>query len=90
MQTHRYDYSPIIQRKGLKWPNDARIALMVAPNIEFFHVDKVIPGAPSSQLPERHRLCASRLRIANRRLSDDGSSRQTWDTGHGAPELRCL
>ena len=25
---------------------------MVAPNIEFFHIDKVIPGAPSSQLPD--------------------------------------
>ena len=52
MQTDRYDYSPIIKRKPLKWPNGARVALMVAPNIEFFHVDKVIPGAPSSQLPD--------------------------------------
>ena len=25
---------------------------MVAPNIEFFHIDKVIPGAPSAQLPD--------------------------------------
>ena len=52
MQTDRYDYSPIIRRKRLQWPDDARIALMVAPNIEFFHVDKVIPGAPSTQLPD--------------------------------------
>lgn len=52
MENSRYDYSPIIRRKPLKWPNDARIALMVCPNIEYFHIDKPIPGAPSSQLPD--------------------------------------
>src|SRR5437773_11629711 len=52
MQTDRYDYSPIVRRAPLKWPNDARIALMVAPNIEFFHIDKAIPGAASHQLPD--------------------------------------
>ena len=52
MQTDRYDYSSMIRRAPLKWPNDARIALMVAPNIEFFHIDKAIPGAASSQLPD--------------------------------------
>src|SRR5689334_3943097 len=52
MQTDRYDYSPIIHRRPFKWPNGARVALVVAPNIEFFHIDKVIPGAPSAQLPD--------------------------------------
>ena len=52
MQTDRYDYSPIVRRKLLKWPGGARVALIVAPNIEFFHIDKVIPGGPSSQLPD--------------------------------------
>jgi allantoinase len=52
VQTYRYDYSPIIGRKPLEWPNHARVALMVAPNIEFFHIDKVIPGASSPQLPD--------------------------------------
>jgi allantoinase len=52
MKTDRYDYSPIISRKPLKWPNNAKVALVVAPNIESFHIDKVIPGAPSSQLPD--------------------------------------
>ena len=52
MQSDRYDYSPIIRRKPFKWPNDARVALMVAPNIEFFHIDKVIPGAPTPLLPD--------------------------------------
>ena len=52
MENSRYDYSPIIRRKPLKWPNEARIALMVCPNIEYFHIDKPIPGAPSSHLPD--------------------------------------
>jgi hypothetical protein len=52
MQTDRYDYSPIIHRKPLHWPNKARLALMIAPNIEFFHIDKIIPGASSSLLPD--------------------------------------
>ena len=49
MQTYRYDYSPIVRRRPFTWPDGARVALMVAPNIEFFHVDKVIPGAPNSR-----------------------------------------
>ncbi|HWO42724.1 MAG TPA: polysaccharide deacetylase family protein [Candidatus Eisenbacteria bacterium] len=52
METDRYPYSPIIRRKPFKWPGNARVALVVAPNIEFFHIDKVIPGAASSQLPD--------------------------------------
>jgi hypothetical protein len=44
----------------IEWPNDARIALMVAPNMEFFHIAKVIPGAAAAAAG-RYRLCASRL-----------------------------
>ncbi|MGH7766667.1 MAG: polysaccharide deacetylase family protein [Candidatus Binatia bacterium] len=63
MKTDRYDYSPIIRRRPLKWPNDARIALMVAPNIESFHIDKTLPGAPSAYLPD----------VTNYALRDYGS-----------------
>ena len=52
MENHRYDYSPIINRKKIQWPNGARIALWVCPNIEYFHIDKVIPGTPGSHLPD--------------------------------------
>ena len=34
MPPNRVDYSPIIDRPILKWPNNARIALWIAPNIE--------------------------------------------------------
>jgi allantoinase len=52
MKTDRYDYSPIIRRKPLEWPNNARVALVVAPNIESFHIDRVIPSSPSNKLPD--------------------------------------
>ena len=52
MENTRYDYSPIIRRKPVRWPKNARLALMVSPNIEYFHIDKPIPGAPSPQVPD--------------------------------------
>ena len=32
----RVDYSPIIERPAIKWPNNSRIALWVAPNVEHY------------------------------------------------------
>ena len=32
----RFDYSPIVDRPIIKWPNNARVAFWVAPNIEFY------------------------------------------------------
>jgi len=41
METHdRFPYSPIIDRKPLKWPNGARVAVWVIPNIEHFMFDR--------------------------------------------------
>jgi allantoinase len=42
MNNARYDYSAIITRPPLRWPNDARVAVWVIPNIEHFHIDR--PG----------------------------------------------
>jgi len=36
-----YEYSPIIDRPKLTWPNDARVAFWVAPNIEFYEFQPV-------------------------------------------------
>jgi allantoinase len=36
----RYDYSPIIDRPVLRWPNGARVAVWVIPNIEHFLFDR--------------------------------------------------
>ena len=46
MEPQRYGpfpYSPIHQRPKLTWPNGARLALWVAPNIEFFPLDEPVP-----------------------------------------------
>jgi allantoinase len=32
----RFDYAPINDRPIIKWPNNARVAFWVAPNMEFF------------------------------------------------------
>ena len=40
MEHGRFDYSPIVDREALRFPNGARIAVWVIPNIEHFHWDK--------------------------------------------------
>jgi peptidoglycan/xylan/chitin deacetylase (PgdA/CDA1 family) len=40
-----FDYTPIIDRPKLSWPNGARIACWVIPNIEFFALDEAVPAA---------------------------------------------
>ena len=44
-----YDWSPIINRKPLKWPNGARVALVVIVNMEHWdwQLPADVPGAPS-------------------------------------------
>jgi allantoinase len=39
-----YDYSPIVNRPRLTWPDGARLAFWVAPNIEFYELDP--PASP--------------------------------------------
>jgi allantoinase len=41
-----FAYSPINRRPPLKWPNGARVALWVIPNIEFFSLKAALPGHP--------------------------------------------
>jgi allantoinase len=40
-----FDYEAIIDRPPVKWPNNARVAVWVIPNIEHFHMDK-FPMSP--------------------------------------------
>ena len=52
MVKNRYDYQPVLKRKKLEWPGGARLAFWVGPNIEFFYLDKSLPGAPGMPLPD--------------------------------------
>lgn len=53
MENKRYDYSPIIRRKPIQWPDGARVALWVCPNIEYFYVGKALRGGfGAAHLPD--------------------------------------
>ena len=52
-----FPYSPIVDRPPLRWPNGARVALWVIPNIEFFALNEKIPpdaggGGPMMPAPD--------------------------------------
>ena len=44
-------YVPINRRPPLAWPKDARVALWVNPNVEFFGLDDVMPSNLNDRLP---------------------------------------
>ena len=49
MKPNRYGpfpYTPITRRPKLVWPNGARVAVWVIPNIEFFPLDERMPDGP--------------------------------------------
>jgi allantoinase len=39
-----FPYSPIVRRPRLTWPNGARLALWIVPNIEFFSLAEKVPA----------------------------------------------
>ena len=44
-QNALFEYQAIVDRQPVKWPNGARVAVWVVPNIEHFHME-IGPGAP--------------------------------------------
>ena len=47
-----FEYTPIIHRPRIVWPNGAQLAVWVVPNIEFFALDeKIPPGSGGSNSP---------------------------------------
>jgi len=49
MENTRYDYSPIIARKPFKLPNQAKVAVWVIPNIEYFDIGLPLPSTMVSK-----------------------------------------
>jgi allantoinase len=47
MDNSLYDYSPIVERPKLSWPNGARVAFYIGLNVEYFHL-----GKPSTSIYE--------------------------------------
>lgn len=52
MQNTRYAYWPIPERPQIRWPNDARVAFLVLPNIEHFPWDKPRSGGGAGPFPD--------------------------------------
>jgi allantoinase len=50
-KTGPYEYAPIVRRPRLLWPNKARVALWVIPNLESFALDEPMP-AGTGKIPD--------------------------------------
>ena len=50
-RTGPFPFTPIDKRPKLNWPNGARLALWVTPNIEFFPLDEAVPRG-SGRIPD--------------------------------------
>ena len=44
LEPNRVAYSPIIERPPIKWPNGARVALWIAPNVEHYEYEPEFDG----------------------------------------------
>ena len=47
-----FPYSPILDRPRLVWPDEARVALWVIPNIEFFSLEERPGGSGGGKVPD--------------------------------------
>lgn len=70
-----YPYVPITERKGFKWPNGARVALWVIPNIEYFRLDDPMPGTNNERIAHTH---AKIPNVRNWALRDYGNRVGVW------------
>jgi allantoinase len=53
MDNDRYAYWPLPERPPIRWPNGARVAFWVIPNIEHFRFDKGFArSAPGTRMPD--------------------------------------
>jgi allantoinase len=78
MRVSRYGpfrYVPITQRPKLTWPDGARLALWVNPNIEFFGLDDVMPGNNNERVPQSQ---AKTPNVRNWALRDYGNRVGVW------------
>jgi allantoinase len=68
-------YLPITRRPKLAWPDEARVALWVNPNIEFFGLDDVMPGNQNERVPREH---AKIPNVRNWAVRDYGNRVGIW------------
>lgn len=74
-RTGPFPYIPIHQRPKLAWPNGARVALWVNPNVEFFGLDDVMPGNVNERVAREHARIPN---VRNWSLRDYGNRIGVW------------
>jgi len=78
MKPQRYGpfrYVPIVARPRLVWPDQARVALWVNPNVEFFGLDDVMPGVVNERVPTQQ---AKVPNVRNWSVRDYGNRVGIW------------
>src|SRR2546423_8907784 len=86
-------YLPITRRPKLTWPNGARVALWVNPNVEFFGLDDVMPSNLNDRVPREQ---AKIPNVRNWAVRDyrvgiwpaDGGADPLWHPRQRRPEQR--
>ena len=74
-RTGPFKYIPINRRPKLAWPNGARVALWINPNVEFFGLDDVMPGNLNERVAREH---AKVPNVRNWSLRDYGNRVGVW------------
>lgn len=70
-----YPFLPITRRKQLAWPGGASLAIWVIPNLEFFHLDDVMPGSNNERIVAAH---AKTPNVRNWAMRDYGNRVGFW------------
>lgn len=70
-----FEYVPLPQRPRLAWPRGAKVALWVAPNIEFFGLDSNVPGLNNERIPAAQAVAPQ---VWNWSLRDYGNRIGIW------------
>lgn len=78
MKPRRYGpfpFVPTVERPPFRWPNGARLALWVIPNIEFFGLDDPMPGVNNERMAREHARIPN---VRNWSLRDYGNRVGVW------------
>src|SRR5689334_22129011 len=85
-----FPYTPIDDRPKLEWPDGARVAVWVIPNIEFFPLSRGIAGHPGAPVgnPPSVRAWAQRDYGNRVGLAADGCAEQARHPRQPDPQQR--
>ena len=83
-----YPYVPINDRPSLRWPNGARLAVWIIPNIEFFPLTRSVSRAASTIRTRRCRRCAPGRSAITATGSASGASWRCCRNTASAPARR--